>query len=76
MAKKQSKKPAPVRPALPAQGFAAPATVAVGTIPEGKIVDFLTGRHVKDKPEGVSGFPSETRCPGRGTGRGIPEGSA
>jgi type I restriction enzyme M protein len=43
--------PKPVAPALPAHPFSAPATVAVGAIPEGKIVDFLTGKHVKDKPE-------------------------
>jgi type I restriction enzyme M protein len=50
----KSKKPAKakaVSPAMPAQPFAPPATVAVGTIPEGKSVDFLTGRHVQDKPE-------------------------
>ncbi len=41
----------PVAPAMPAQPFSAPATIAVGAIPEGKIVDFLTGKHVKDKPE-------------------------
>ncbi len=53
MAKKKTNKPAtkPVSPALVAQPFSPPATIAVGTIPEGKIVDFLTGRHVKDKPE-------------------------
>lgn len=38
-------------PALPPQPFAAPATVAVGAIPDGKIPDFLTGRALNDTPE-------------------------
>ena len=49
--KKKPQKPKPVVPAMPAQPFSPSATVAVGTIPEGKIVDFLTGKHVADKPE-------------------------
>ncbi|SDU16820.1 N-6 DNA methylase [Jiangella alkaliphila] len=28
-----------------------PVTIATGTIPEGKVADFLTGRHVRDTPE-------------------------
>lgn len=31
--------------------FAPATTVAAGAVPEGKIADFLTGRHVKDTPE-------------------------
>lgn len=34
-----------------AQNFAAPTVVASGAVPEGKIADFLTGKHVKDTPE-------------------------
>jgi len=31
--------------------FAPTVQVAAGTVPEGKIADFLTGRHVNDTPE-------------------------
>ncbi|MFD3757484.1 N-6 DNA methylase [Streptomyces sp. NPDC058622] len=31
--------------------LAPPVTVQVGTVPEGKVADFLTGRHFKDTPE-------------------------
>lgn len=30
---------------------APPVTIASGTVPEGKVADFLTGRHVRDTPE-------------------------
>jgi type I restriction enzyme M protein len=39
------------KPGQPAKPFKAPATVAADAVPEGKIVDFLTGRHFKDTPE-------------------------
>ncbi len=31
--------------------FAPTTTVAAGAVPEGKVADFLTGRHVRDTPE-------------------------
>lgn len=31
--------------------IAPPVTIATGTVPEGHIADFLTGRHVRDNPE-------------------------
>lgn len=31
--------------------IAPPVSVQVGTVPEGKVADFLTGRHVRDTPE-------------------------
>lgn len=34
-----------------APSFAPTETVAAGVVPEGKVADFLTGRHVRDTPE-------------------------
>lgn len=31
--------------------LAPPVTISTGAVPEGKVADFLTGRHVKDTPE-------------------------
>jgi type I restriction enzyme M protein len=31
--------------------LAAPVSVATGTVPEGRVADFLTGKHVRDTPE-------------------------
>jgi hypothetical protein len=32
-------------------GLAAPVSIATGTVPEGWVADFLTGKHVRDTPE-------------------------
>lgn len=31
--------------------LAPPVTIRTGAVPEGKVADFLTGRHVRDTPE-------------------------
>lgn len=43
--------PPPPEPDDTLQPFTAPQAVAVASIPEGKIADFLTGKHVRDTPE-------------------------
>ena len=37
----------------------APSVQPVGSVPEGKVADFLTGKFVKDTPGGV--YPAEHR---------------
>lgn len=48
---KRSASPVPARPAAQKKAFSAPQPVAVASIPEGKIADFLTGKIVRDTPE-------------------------
>ncbi len=31
--------------------FVAPVTIRTGAVPEGKVADFLTGKHMRDTPE-------------------------
>jgi hypothetical protein len=38
-------------PSPPAGKYASPQPIAIGAVPEGKIVDFLTGRFFCDTPE-------------------------
>ncbi|MEW6304904.1 MAG: N-6 DNA methylase [Verrucomicrobiota bacterium] len=47
---KNASKPKPPGPALAAV-FSPPTALPVGAIPDGKVVDFLTGRFVNDTPE-------------------------
>jgi len=53
MAKKKppARKNPPLKPFQQLTFLAPPTEVTVGAVPEGKIVDFLTGRVVKDTPE-------------------------
>jgi type I restriction enzyme M protein len=41
----------PPAPAKPRKAFAPPPAVPVGAVPDGKVVDFLTGQYVNDTPE-------------------------
>jgi type I restriction enzyme M protein len=51
MKKTDSRMPSPSRGRKAAETFAPPPATAIGAIPDGKVVDFLTGRFVKDTAE-------------------------